>query len=105
VETVPVLKEEPVSQTGPQLGSIGKGPEVKVMVFEGPPQSFDKDIVLDASATVHADNDLIILEYLGKGVTGELGALVGVEDFRTPVEHDGFLEGLESAPHTYIPAM
>jgi hypothetical protein len=51
VETFMIVKAEPFSETGPQLGSVGIRSEIEVMVFERPPQSFDEDVVLDASAT------------------------------------------------------
>lgn len=31
------------------------------MIFERPPQPFDKYVVLDAPATIHADGDVMLL--------------------------------------------
>ena len=101
VEAFLIVKAKPLPKTVPQLGSIVKGPEVKVMVFESPPQPFDEDIILDASATVHADSDVIGFEDLGKGLAGELGALVSFKDLWATVPFNGLLKSFDTEirPH------
>ena len=64
------------------------------MVFDGPPQPFNEDIVLASAAAIHADGDPVILEDLCESVTGKLCSLIRVEDLRLAVAFYGLLEGL-----------
>ena len=57
--------------------------QVEPLILEGPPEAFH-DVVEDPAPT-HADRDLFFPERSQKGLTGELGALVGVEDLRRPL--------------------
>jgi hypothetical protein len=43
-------------------------------VLHGPPQALDKDVVVAAPASIHADLDPVIPQHLGKLVAGELRA-------------------------------
>ena len=70
--------------------------QVQVVMFEGPPQPLDKDVVLASAAAVHADVDVVALENLGEAGAGKLGALVGVEDLWLAVVGKGLLEGLHT---------
>ena len=65
-------------------------------MLDGPPEPLDKDVVLAAPTTIHADGDLVVLEGLDKVVAGKLSPLVGVENFRPPVAAQGLLEGLDT---------
>jgi len=64
--------------------------QVNVLVFESPPEPFDENVVLTAPPAVHADGDLVVVEDLGKGVAGELAALIGIEDLRRAISIDRF---------------
>jgi hypothetical protein len=66
------------------------------MILERPPQSLYEDVVLDASATVHTDGYCVLFQYFRKSFTGKLGALIRIEDFRTPITPDGLLDGLNT---------
>ena len=68
--------------------------QVKVIVFDGPPQPFNEDVVLASAAAVQADSDFVVFENLGEPVAGKLGALIRVEDFGLAVEFQCLLEGL-----------
>jgi len=50
-------------------------------MFEGPPQAFYKNIVYTPSPAIHADGYMIALKNVDKSSTGELGTLIGVENF------------------------
>ena len=56
--------------------------DVYVLILDRPPQALDKDIVETSSSPVHADSDVVLAKKLGKGFTGELRALVGIEYLR-----------------------
>lgn len=70
--------------------------QINVLVFEGPPEPFNENIVLATTTAVHADGDLVIDENLGKRVAGKLRPLVGVEDFRFSVAAQRLFKGLDT---------
>ena len=49
-------------------------------MLHGPPQALDKDVVVAAPASIHADLDPVIPQHLGKLVAGELRTLIRIED-------------------------
>jgi hypothetical protein len=96
VEAFMIVEVEPYLKTRPELRSVGKGPQVEVMVFERPPESFDENIVLHSSAAVHTDGDVVVFQHLGEDLAGKLYALIGVEDLRASIAPDGLLQGLDT---------
>lgn len=80
---------------GMEFRAGGEVAWVDQFVFDGAPKAFDEDVVESPSATVHADEDVAILERTQEIARGELGALVGVEDIgNTPAK--GAVEGGEA---------
>ena len=57
-------------------------PQVDVLVLQRPPQSLDEDIVEGPATAIHTDQDVPCLESLDPLGTGELRALIGIEDQR-----------------------
>jgi hypothetical protein len=94
VTALVIVKAYPLLQAVAQLGATAEGMQVKVIVFDGPQQPFNEDVVLASAAAVHTDGDPVVLEDLSKTVAGELCSLVGVEDLRFSITIQGFLEGL-----------
>lgn len=93
---VVVVPVEPPSQV---FGKIGAGfvrLEVDPLVFQGTPESFDEDVILEPPLAVHADPDVPGLEDGCKCFTGKLAPLVGVEDVRGAVFEEGFFERLDA---------
>ena len=93
VKAVPVVELEPLPEALAQVGAVGKGSEVEIVVLERPPQPLDEDVVLNAPATVHADGDAVVLEQVREDLAGELRSLVGVEDLRGSIAPDSLLDG------------
>src|SRR5512145_50114 len=60
--------------------------QVNFFVLNGAPQSFGEDIILSATAPIHADLDASTLQTLEVLRTGEMAALVAVPDLRCRVE-------------------
>ena len=77
-----VVVADPFLQPPSQRATGIKRTQVKIPMLYGPPQPFDKDIVLTAASSIHADFHLVVLEDLGESITGELSPLVGIENFR-----------------------
>ena len=91
-----VVKANPAAQAVAKLGTTAERMQVKVVMFDGPPQTLNEDVVLTSAAAVHADADALVLENLSKTVAGKLGALIRVEDFRLAIAAQGLLEGLNT---------
>ena len=49
------------------LDAVGSWAQIDPFVLHGPPQALDKDIVVEAPASVHADLDPVIPQHVGKG--------------------------------------
>ena len=64
----------------------------------GPPQALDKDVVVAAPASVHADLDAVIPQHLGKIGAGELRALIGIEGARLAEPSEGLAQRLDTEP-------
>ena len=84
-----IVKAEPFPETNPKLGSFGKGPEVKVLVFQRPPQSLNKNVILDSPPTIHIYGDIIVFQYIREGFASKLCALIGVKDLPASIAFDG----------------
>lgn len=93
---VVVVKSDPSVEALAQGRSAIKRVQVKVLILDSPPESFDKDVVLAAPPTIHADGDLVVLEGLDKAVAGKLRSLVGVENRWSAITAQGLLEGLDT---------
>src|SRR6266536_855077 len=80
MEPLVVVESEVVLEPSSQFwhGSIVL--EVNVLVFDRPPEAFDKDVIEGAATAVHADADASGFEAASEFQGGELHALVGVED-------------------------
>src|SRR5215813_3708029 len=59
--------------------AVGSWAQIDPFVLHGPPQALDKDIVVAAPASVHADLNPVIPQHLGKLVAGELHALISMK--------------------------
>jgi hypothetical protein len=60
----------------------------------------DEDVVVAAPASVHADLDLMIPQHLGKLVTGELRALISIEDAGVAEPGEGLAQRLDTEPRS-----
>ena len=54
--------------------AVGRWTQVHPFVLHGLPQALDKDVVVAAPASVHADLDPVIPQHLGELLAGELRA-------------------------------
>ena len=91
-----VVKVQPDANAGLGLGHCRIGIEVDLLVFETAPQPLDEDVVHAPALAIHADRDAMPLQGAGKVVTGKLAALVGIEDFRSAIARERFLERLDA---------
>jgi len=70
--------------------------EMDLLIFETPPQPFDKDVVPPPPGPIHADLNPMSLQKPGEFLAGELTALIGVEDLRRVIPGDGLLHRLQA---------
>src|SRR5216683_820061 len=64
------------------------------LVFEAAPQPLDENVVMPGALAVHADRDVGVEKHAGEGSTGELAALIGVEDLGLAMVGKSFFQGL-----------
>jgi len=69
--------------------------------------------ILQEQISVHTDRDAVVEQHAGKGVAGELRALVGIENGRCATQRDGLfqtvhvkpcIQGVRQSPRQYFPA-
>src|ERR1700730_1785061 len=63
-----------------------------------PPQALDEDVVVAAFASIHADLDPMIPQHLGELITGELRALIGIENAGLAEPGEGLAQRLDAEP-------
>lgn len=85
---------EEAPQAIAQLGERGVLVQVDVLVFDRAPEAFDERVVERTAAAVHTDSDVALLQRRQEQLTGELRALIGVEDFRLRIGGQSRIENL-----------
>src|SRR5438445_13703905 len=80
------------------LDAIGCWAQVNPFVLHGPPQALDKDVVVAAPASVHADRDPMIRQHLGELIAGELRALISIEDAGLAEPGESLAQCLDAEP-------
>lgn len=91
VEVVDVSAER-----SPRFRHAGVGPKIDLLVFDRPPEPLDEHVVAPCALAVHADGDLVLLQQIGEGHTGELAALIRVEDLGLAVFGQSLLDSLDA---------
>jgi hypothetical protein len=64
-----------------QAATIGVGSQVKMLVFDGSPKAFDENVVQGTTLGIHANFYPAGKKRFGEITTGELTALISIEDF------------------------
>ena len=90
-----VMPEVPVERLL-QVLAILEGSEIDALVLDAAPEPFHEDVVMVAAFAVHADPDAMLFENTCEGLTGELGTLISIEDFRRSVALQGLLQGIDT---------
>ncbi len=68
----------------------------KVFVLQGPPEPFHFGVVMASAASIHADLDSILLEYVRELLAGELASLIRVEYLGNAVSGHGEQQSLDA---------
>ena len=72
------------------------GPPVHFLVFHRAPRTLDENVVAPRAATIHADLDFVADQHTSEGGSGELRALIGVEDLGLVVARQSVLQRPEA---------
>src|SRR3954463_6897913 len=80
MRTPQIIPVEELGKAALLLDAVGRWAQVDPFVLHGPPQALDKDVVVAAPVSIHADRDPVIPQHRGERVAGELRALIGIED-------------------------
>jgi len=83
VGTLGVVEPKVVTKTDSGISAILICFQIHLLIFHRPPQPLNEQVVIVAPFPIHTDPDSVLLQHPGEGFTGELGALVSVEDIRS----------------------
>ncbi len=72
------------------------GPQIDLLVFDRFPEPLDEYVVAPGAPAIHADLDLLREKHLREVDTGELTALVGVEDLGLSEAAQRLFQGLDA---------
>ena len=75
MRSAPVVECHIAVQPAMRLRDATGGAQIDFLVFDRPPEPFDKDIVAPRALAVHANRDLGVLQGREKGNGGERAAL------------------------------
>src|SRR6516165_792130 len=98
MRTLEIIPVEVLGKAALLFDAVGGGAQINPFVLHGPPQALDKDVIVAAPASVHADLDPVIPQHLGKLVAGELRALVSIEDAGIAEPSEGLAQRLDTEP-------
>src|SRR5947209_12993571 len=93
-----IIPVEELSKAALLFDAVGRWPQVDPFVLHGPPQALDKDVVVAAPASIHADLDPVIPQLLGELVAGELRALISIEDAGLDEPGERLAQRLDTEP-------
>jgi hypothetical protein len=72
--------------------------EINILLFDASPQSFHENIIKIPPSSVHADLNIMHFQYTRKLRTGEVTALIGIENSRLCF-FQGFMQTLQTEIH------
>ena len=96
VKAALVVEGDPFANSRPSFEPVGVAFQIDVLVLQRAPEAFDEDVVHPAAAAVHRDADAGFDQHAREGRSGELAALVGVEDLGPAVPGQRLLQGLDA---------
>ena len=74
-----IVKVEIVSQSTPRRSDRVIVVEINLLILDTAPQPLNEDVVKIAASAIPTDGNVSRLKSSGKGISGKLTALVGVE--------------------------
>ena len=74
MRSLSVVEGQIAAKPAPSLRDASVGAQIDFLIFDRPPEPFDKDIVAPRPLAVHADRNLGVLQDFEKGNRCELAA-------------------------------
>src|SRR5712664_4613585 len=96
MRTAAIVEVEIPTNRASRLTDGFVGSQIDLLIFDALPQPLNEHVVSPSSFAIHADSDAVVGEDASKGRTGELRALVGVEDCRLAVTCESILQSLDT---------
>src|SRR5438309_10936804 len=96
--TAQIVPVEELGKAALLFDAVGGWAQVDPFMLHGPPQARDKDVVVAAPASIHADLDPVIPQHRGERVAGELSTLIGIEDAWLAEPGEGIAQCLDTKP-------
>src|SRR6056297_502794 len=87
-----VVEADVAADPSPGLGDAGVGPQVDLLVFDGPPEALHEDVVAPGALAIHTDPDLAGGQNLDEVGGRELATLIAVEDLGRSVSRQCLLD-------------
>ena len=72
----------PFSQACLKIPDRLKFIDINQLIFDRPPEAFDKNVIQRSAATIHTDPNAVLLQYAGKLHARILAALIRIEYLR-----------------------
>src|SRR3954469_17081260 len=98
MRTSGIVPVEELGKAALLFDAVGRWAQVDPFVLHGPPQALDKDVVVAAPASIHADLDPVIPQHRGELVAGELRTLIGIEDAGLAEPGERLAQRLDTEP-------
>src|SRR5689334_12002784 len=98
MRTSQIIPVEELGKAALLFDAVGRWAQVDPFVLHRPPQALDKDVVVAAPASIHADLDPVIPQHRGELVAGELRTLIGIEDAGLAEPGEGLAQRLDTEP-------
>src|SRR5712671_3744831 len=92
MRTPQIIPVEELGKAALLFDAVGRWTQIDPFMLHGPPQALDKDVVVAAPASIHADLDPVIPQHLSKLIAGELRTLIGIEDAGLAELGEGFAQ-------------
>ncbi len=92
----PVVEGHPFPDGRLRLRSCLPGVQVGALIFQGPPQPLDKDVVEESAFPIHRDAHAGSAEPVGPGEGRELAALIRVHDLGRAELVDGLVQRFDA---------
>ena len=96
-----VVKGKPLLHLFVQLRRCLGQMQVNGFVFEAAPESFNENVILASSFSIHTDLHLMTSQYIQKFFAGELAPLIGIKDLRCSIALKGLLHNPTTPNRTH----
>src|SRR3954463_9394604 len=93
-----IIPVEELGKTALLFDAVGRWAQVDPFVLHGPPQTLDKDVVVAAPASIHADLDPVIPQHRGELAAGEWPPVIVIKDAGLAEPSGGLAQRLDTKP-------